>query len=152
MRIRTILAAAAAPAALAAGLLGTVAAPAAHAAVLTSASASAPATSNGQQGLLTGKNALVYQDAQFGWVKVNETQHPKFDTVSATFVTDATGKTPRVSTTFSPNYSSTVGWNSDFGTTYANTPSTDTSIHPGQGTLTYTINSDGTGYTGQVTY
>jgi hypothetical protein len=143
MRIRTILKAAAVPAIITGGLLATSAGSAAHAATLT-ASVSSPA-SNGQAGHMTGKDAAFYQDGTFGWVKVNETQHQKFDTVSATF-TDATGTpTPRpelAGQTFS------YGWNSDFGTT----DGSPTSIHPATGTLTGTVNADGTGYTAQATY
>jgi hypothetical protein len=150
MRIRHILTAAAVPAAVVAGLLATAGAPAAHAAQLTSASASAPATNNGQQGQLTGKNGLTYTDGVFGLVKINETQHPKFDTISATFI----GHTA-TDIGMTPGDTSTLPWNSDFTHNYA-TPSG--AQLPGSigdrvdGTLTYTINADGTGYTGQITY
>ena len=86
---------------------------------------------NAQTSKLTGKNAISYPD---GWyfgdsVTCNETQHPKFDTVSCTIVNP-----------YLPAGSSgTVEWLSDFGT--------------GQyGTLTYTVSADGLSYTGQVTY
>jgi hypothetical protein len=151
MRISTILKAAAVPAVIAGGLLATAAAPAAHAAVLTASVSST--SSNAQAGHLTGKNALVYDDGTFGWVKVNETQHPNFDTISATFVTDQSGKTPRINLDMA-GQTGTVGWVSDFAPTYANptgdgTPGT---IHPDQGTMTYTVNPNGSGYTGQATY
>jgi hypothetical protein len=133
-----------------AGLLATAGAPAAHAAQLTSASASAPATSNGQQGQLTGKNGLTYNDAVFGQVKINETQHPKFDTISATFIGHTAADIGKWA-----GETDTLPWNSDFTHNYA-TPSG--AQLPGSidqrvdGTLTYTINADGTGYTGQITY
>jgi hypothetical protein len=153
MRTRTILAAAAAPAALAAILLGTAGqATPAHAAALT-ASVGTAGPGNGQAGHITGKNALVYDDGVFGWVKVNETQHPNFDTISATFVTDQSGKTSRTDPGMAGQTGS-VPWDSDFAATYANPNGTGTpgSIHPGQGTMTYTVNADGSGYTGQATY
>lgn len=134
MRIRSILAAAAAPAALAAVLLGTAAAPAAHAATLTSASVSASQPGgNGVQGKFTGNGAKTYDDGwYFGNVKYNETQHPKFDTVSGTFLSGL----PAWAT---PGQSYDVQWQSDFGT--------------GQvGNLHFTINLDGSGFTGQATY
>jgi hypothetical protein len=130
MRIRTIIAAIAAPAALAAVLLGTAVAPAAHAATATAGPGSNGTTNN----TLTGNKSpdQTYVDGVFGKVKVNETQHPAFDTVSAKFVDGQT---------MTPNTTGQVGWNSDFGS------------HAGvTGTLTYTINATGTGYTGQATY
>ena len=132
MRIRTIIAAAAAPAALTAALLGTTMAPAAHAATVTAAG---PGASNSVQVKTTGKNAFTYTDAMFGPVKVNETSHPNFDTVGATF----TG-----GQTMTPGQTGTVEWYSDFGSA---------GPHAGQyGTLTWTVNADGTGYDGIVTY
>ena len=137
MRIRTILAAAAAPAAIAAALLGT-AAPAAHAATLT-ASVGSPA-SNGQAGQMTGNRAAVYTDGVFGPVQCNETQHPKFDTVSCKFTAGQLQ---------TPGTTGTVGWNTDFTTTNEGVtlPS-----HVNTGVLAYTVNADGSGYTGQATY
>jgi hypothetical protein len=146
MRIRTIIAAAAAPAALAGVLLGTVgqaAAPAAAQAAVLTASVSSTGT-NGQVGHITGKNAITYQDAVFGLVQVNETQHPNFDTISAKFV----GGQTAASLGMQPGQTGTVGWNSDFGTNQ----SSPASVHLLTGTLTYTINADGLGYTGQATY
>jgi hypothetical protein len=128
MRIPTILAAAAAPAALAAILLGTTG----------TAFASTGPASNGQVGQMTGNNVKPYNDPVFGWVKVNETEHPKFDTVSAKFTDGQTA----TSLGMWPGETGTVGWNSDF----------TNPTHPGTGTLTYTINADGLGYTGQATY
>jgi hypothetical protein len=136
MRIRNILFAAAAPAAIAGVLLTTGGA--AHAATVTAG----PGTSNGQVGHITGKNAITYPDAVFGQVQVNETQHPAFDTVSAKFV-DASGN-PVVNPNFQPGQVIVVGWNTDFAGT--------TTIHPVTGTLTATINATDTGYTGQATY
>ena len=135
MRIRTILAAAAAPAALAAALLGTAVAPAAHASALTAGPGNGTVSASNT---LTGNksDAQSYNDPVFGPVKVNETQHPAFDTVSAKF----TG-----GQTMTPNQPGQVGWNSDFG-------SAALRGHTQTGLLTYTINADGTGYTGQVTY
>ena len=144
MRIRTIIAAAATPAALAGVLLGTVgqaAAPAAAQAAVLTASVSSTGT-NGQVGHITGKNAITYQDAVFGLVQVNETQHPQFDTISAKFI----GHTA-ADLNMTPGQTGTVGWNSDFGGSTGTT-----TIHLVTGTLTYTINADGTGYTGPSTY
>lgn len=70
----------------------------------------------------------------FGPVQCNETQHPTFDTASCKFTAGQT---------MTPNQTGSVGWNSDFGAT---------STHASAGTLTYTINPDGTGYTGQAAY
>jgi hypothetical protein len=138
MRIRNILFAAAAPAAIAGVLLTTGGA--AHAATVTAG----PGTSNGQVSHITGKNAISYDDAVFGKVQVNETQHPNFDTVSAKFV-DASGK-PVVNPNFQPGQVVVVGWNSDFG------GDGTTSVHQVTGTLTATINATDTGYDGQATY
>ena len=63
----------------------------------------------------------------------------------ATF-TDATGKpTPRPELAGQPF---SYGWNSDFGTAVGSPDS----IHLATGTLTGTVNADGTGYTAQATY
>ena len=120
MKARTILASAAVPAVLAVSLLGA-----------TAASAST-GPSNGQTGQMTGNRATSYTDPVFGGVQCNETQHPKFDTVSCKF-TDGQVLTP--------SSTGTVGWNSDFA---GNTHTT--------GVLTYTVNDSGTGYSGQATY
>jgi len=93
MHIRTILATAAVPAALAATLLGATA-------------ASASTGPNGQTGQLTGNNATSYADPFFGGVQCNETEHAKFDTVECQF----TGGNPA----FAPGSSGIIGWNSDF--------------------------------------
>ena len=127
MRIITVIKVAAAPAIIAGGLLATMAAPAAHAATLTAGG------SNSISAHLTGKGAATYSDAVFGNVKVNETSHAKFDTVGATF-TDG----PRLDLA---GQSGSVGWNSDFLNSGHQT-----------GELTYTVNADGTGYSGQATY
>lgn len=106
---------------------------------ITLAVAAAPAgastgPSNGQAGQLTGHaSPAKYIDPVFGGVQCNETQHPAFDTVSCKF----TGGNPA----FVPLSTGSVGWNSDF----------TSSTHP-TGTLTYTINADGSGYSGQATY
>ena len=89
--------------------------------------------SNGQSGQQTGhNNAAKYADPVFGPVQCNETQHPQFDTVSCKFTA---GQLLTAGST------GTVGWNSDF-----------TSSGHTTGVLTYTINPDGSGYTGQATY
>jgi hypothetical protein len=126
MRIITIIKVAAAPAIIAGGLLATMAAPAAHAATLTAGG------SNSISAHLTGKGAATYPDAVFGNVKVNETSHAKFDTVGATFIDGQT---------MTPGQTGSVGWNSDFANSGHQT-----------GVLTWTVNADGTGYSGQATY
>ncbi len=100
-----------------------------------------PSGSNAQQGQLTGKGAISYPDGYFGTTdQCNETQHPAFDTVSCKFI-DGTSR-PDLA-----GVSGTVGWNSDWLGNPALLPS-----HSNVGVLTYTINADGTGYTGQATY
>jgi len=100
---------------------------------LAGAASASTGQSNGQTAKLTGNNgAAVYVDGVFGPVKCNETQHPKFDTVSCRFTAGQT-QTPGTSGTF-------TNWYSDFND------------RANSGTLTYTINADGTGYTGQATY
>jgi hypothetical protein len=92
--------------------------------------------SNGVQGhQMTGNKADSYPDPVFGPVQCNETQHPAFDTVSC----KSTSGLPLTNVT--PGQTGQIGWNSDFAG----------STHP-TGTLTYTVNADGTGYTGQATY
>ena len=92
-------------------------------------------------GTLTSKNFTLanvsqfsYADAFFGDVTCNETQSSTFDTIACTFAGGHRRARLLVET-------GTVGWNSDFVAT-----------RTGQGTLTYTVNADGTGYTGQVIY
>jgi hypothetical protein len=119
------------------GLVGT-AALGATLAFAASANAAIGTSNANTGGQLTGKSAAQYTDYVFGQVQVNETQHPKFDTVSAKFIDHTAFELG-----MTPGQTGTVGWNSDFGAG---------SIHPATGTLTYTINADGTGYTGQVTY
>jgi hypothetical protein len=71
-----------------------------------------------------------YNDAFFGPVTCVEAQGSNVEGVSCTF------GSPR---TDLAGTSGVVGWNSDFDGT-------------GGGTLTYTVNAEGTGYTGKVTY
>jgi hypothetical protein len=113
-------------------ILATVTA-AAAAFIASSAFAGTPGSdSNGQTTKMTGKNgATSYADPVFGDVTCNETQHPKFDTVACAFAT------PRLDLA---GVSGTYGWISDF----------DHSLP--QGTITYTVSLDGTGYTGKATY
>jgi hypothetical protein len=139
MRIRTILAAAAAPAALAAVLLGS-AGSAANAATLTAGSGNP----NGVIAKMTGNNnPAVYVDPVFGPVKANETSHAAngghaaFDTVGVTF----TG-----GQVMTPGQSGDVAWYSDFQ------PGSSSPEAGHYGTLHYTVNADGTGYSGTATY
>jgi hypothetical protein len=113
--------------------LGAAALIAGSVAMAAPAMASTGPGSNGQTGQLTGKNAISYADPFFGNVTCNETQHPKFDTVSCS-ISPANLGLAGTSGTF------TNGWTSDFGD------------RASVGTLTYTVNADGTGYTGQATY
>ena len=85
---------------------------------------------NGVTDKLTGKNAASYTDAVFGPVTCNETQHPKFDTVSCSIA----DPNPALAGT-----SGTNGWISDFN---------GTSL----GTITYSVSADGTSYSGKATY
>lgn len=126
MRIRTVLAAAAVPAALAASLLATAGA----------ASASTGPAGNGQTSHMTGNKATSYTDPYFGDVQCNETSHPAFDTVSCKSVTGL----PLASVT--PGQAGSVGWNSDFA---GNT-------RPGTGSLAFTVSLDGMSYSGHATY
>lgn len=94
--MRKIVYAAAAPLAVAAGLVLSG----------TNAFASTPVPGgNGQTGQLTGNGAAAYPDPVFGPVQCNETQHQKFDTVECQF----TGGQTRT-----PGATGTVGWLSDF--------------------------------------
>lgn len=117
-----------------AALLGTpIAALTIAAGVAGPAMASTGPATNGQTAQQTGhNNAAKYIDPVFGQVQCNETQHPQFDTVSCKFMAGQTQ---------APGAIGSVGWNSDFQNSGHTT-----------GVLNYTINLDGTGYTGQATY
>jgi hypothetical protein len=138
MRIRTILAAAAAPAALAAVVLGTT-----GTAFASTTHAPASSTTIVQQANNGAKNSnaviakatLSYTDA-FGQMNYTETEHPQGDTVTGTFVGGQTAATFGMQ----PGQTSQIGWVSDFNSSLP------------QGTLTYTINAAGTGFTGTATY
>ena len=112
MRIRTILAAAAVPAALAAILLGTTG---------TAFASTGPTgtPSNGQQGHATGNQSLIYQDPVFGGVQCNENQHPTFTNVTCKFVNGVLGSnSPSVTSnaaSFTPGQTGTQSWVNDFG-------------------------------------
>jgi hypothetical protein len=92
--------------------------------------AGTPGSNNGQTSKMTGKAAASYSDAVFGDVTCNETQHPKFDTVSCAFAS------PRLDIA---GQAGTVGWYSDFNNSKLST-------------MTYAVNIDGSGYTGQANY
>lgn len=100
--------------------------------VITPALAGTPGSdnSNGVTARLTGTNNTTYNDGIFGSVTCNETQHRKFDTVecqiNGTPRTDLAGRTI------------TNLWFSDFDGT--------------PGSITFTMNLDGTGYSGKATY
>ena len=154
MRIRTILAAAAAPAALAAVMLGTTG---------TAFASTGPAgTTNGQQGHLTGNQSLTYQDPVFGGVQCNENQHPTFTNVTCKFVGGVQGSNgPTVSNAANFHVGDTgqVSWVNDFGgnSIIGTNPATGQPYPSTNGTLTYTITGNATtgqatGYTGQVIY
>jgi hypothetical protein len=98
-------------------------------AVTGTAYAGTPGSSNGVTTRLTGNTSADYADAVFGNTSCNETQHPKFDTVSCTL------GTPNLS---QAGTSATVGWLSDFNGTY--------------GTFSYTFSADGSTYYGKATY
>jgi hypothetical protein len=85
--------------------------------------------SNGVTAKLVGQGAAKYTDVFFGDTTCNETQHPKFDTVSCRF------STPNLALA---GTSGAIGWDSDFNGTY--------------GTFTYTVSADGTSYSGKATY
>jgi hypothetical protein len=106
-----------------------LAAVAASFAVAGTAYAGTPGSSNGITTKLTGNTSADYADPVFGSTSCNETQHPKFDTVSCTL------GTPNLALA---GTSSTVGWLSDFNGTY--------------GSFTYTFSADGSTYTGKATY
>jgi hypothetical protein len=155
MRIRTILAAAAAPAALAAVLLGTTG--------TAFASTGPSGSTNGQQGHLTGNQSLTYQDPAFGGVQCNENQHPTFTNVTCKFVNGVLGSnSPSVTSnaaSFTPGQTGQVSWVNDFGgnSIIGTNPATGQPYPSTNGTLTYTITGNATtgqatGYTGQVIY
>ena len=88
-------------------------------------------SSNGVTDKLTGNGAAQYYDPYFRTdVTCNETQHRKFDTVSCTF---ADAKPELAGQTL------TNRWFSDF-------------VGGGFGSITLTVNLDGTGYSGKATY
>ena len=66
----------------------------------------------------------------FGPVTCSEVQHPTFDSITCTFH----------DFTLTPGYVGSTPWQSDFDSTKP------------LGTMTYTVNADGTGYTGIATY
>ena len=154
MRIRTILAAAAAPAALAAVVLGTTG--------TAFASTGPSGSTNGQQGHLTGNQSLTYQDPAFGGVQCNENQHPTFTNVTCKFVNGVLGSnSPSVTSnaaSFTPGQTGQVSWVNDFGgNSIIGTLANGQPIPDTNGTLTYTITGNtttgqATGYTGQVIY
>jgi len=95
-----------------------------------SVSAGTPGSDNGVSGKKTGKSgAARYTDSVFGETVCNETQHPKFDTVSCNLLTANTGLA---------GTSGSVGWSSDFDGHY--------------GTFYYTVSDDGLHYSGTVNY
>ena len=154
MRIRTILAAAAAPAALAAVLLGTTG--------TAFASTGPSGSTNGQQGHLTGNQSLTYQDPAFGGVQCNENQHPTFTNVTCKFVNGVPGSNSSSVTSnaanFTPGQGGVQPWVNDFGgNSIIGTLANGQPIPDTNGTLTYTITGNATtgqatGYTGQVIY
>lgn len=107
-----------------------VAAVAAFAVAPGVALAGTPGSSNGVTQKMTGKAAASYSDAVFGDTTCNETQHPKFDTVSCTLSSANVGLA---------GTSGTVGWYSDFDNSKL-------------GTFAYTVSADGLSYYGQATY
>ena len=95
------------------------------------ASAGTPGSQgNGVTARLTGQGAAHYIDFIFGETTCNETQHPKFDTVSCRAVNP---NLALAGTTF------TNSWFSDFD-------------HSIIGTITLTVSGDGRTYTGKATY
>jgi hypothetical protein len=142
MRIITIIKVAAAPAILAAGLLGSSAA-----AFASTGPVPGTTTPNGNSNItqMTGKNGIDYTDPVFGAVHCDEVHHAAkgsaadFDSVTCKSTTGlpltnvAAGQQGYVN-----------GWNSDFpaGRTFdLNT-----------GTITINVSPDGLSYTGIATY
>ena len=74
----------------------------------------------------------AYDDAYFGPVTCTETQVGLGESISCTSIAGTLARPAKES--------GTVGWNSDFDATRTT------------GSLTYTVNAAGTGYTGQATY
>jgi hypothetical protein len=162
MRIRTILKAAAVPAIIAGSLLGTTLAASA------STGPNAAGNASGQQGHLTGNQALIYQDPQFGGVQCNENQHPAFTNVTCKFVngvpsnTGQPGKVTSWAANFTPGQTGSVQWVNDFGgNSIIGTLPDGSPIPSTNGILTYTITGPmvnglpagpATGYTGTVVY
>jgi hypothetical protein len=155
MRTSTILKAAAAPAIIVVGLLGTSAA--------AFASTGPSGSTNGQQGHLTGNQSLTYQDPVFGGVQCNENQHPTFTNVTCKFVNGVPGSNSGSVTSnaasFTPGQTGQVSWVNDFGgnSIIGINPATGQPYPSTNGTLTYTITGNATtgqatGYTGQVVY
>jgi hypothetical protein len=150
------LAAAAAPAALAAVMLGTTG--------TAFASTGPSGSTNGQQGHLTGNQSLTYQDPVFGGVQCNENQHPTFTNVTCKFVNGVLSNTGQSGTltsnaaSFTPGQTGLVSWVNDFGgnSIIGTNPATGQPYPSTNGTLTYTITGpvggQATGYTGQVIY
>jgi hypothetical protein len=94
------------------------------------ASAGTPGSNgNGVTGRLTGNGAASYTDGVFGPVTCNETQHPKFDTVSC----EVANPNPALA-----------------GTTFTNTWFSD--FNGALGTISITVSGDGKHYTGKATY
>lgn len=90
--------------------------------------AGTPGSSNGVTARLTGNTSASYHDPVFGDVTCNETQHPKFDTVSCQIA----NPNPALAGTH------TGAWISDFNGTW--------------GTITYTVTDQGNHYVGKATY
>ena len=96
---------------------------------ISPALAGTPGSDNRVSAKLTGNTAAAYNDGLFGAVTCNETQHRKFDTV------DCAIANPRPDLA---GHTITNGWYSDF----------DGAL----GTITFTMNADGSGYSGKATY
>jgi hypothetical protein len=143
MRIRTILAAAAAPLAIGGVLLAS-----AGAASASTGPVPGTTTPNGNSTItqMNGKNGIDYADAVFGPVHVDEVHHaakngqPDFDSVT---VRSTTGLPL---TNVGPGQVGDVGWNSDFHYSLGAPFDVNT------GNLHYTVSLDGMSYTGIATY
>jgi hypothetical protein len=111
---------------------------------LAGAASASTGPGNGQTGTLTGSSATVYDDVYapgWAWVQCNETQHPKFDAIECQFLSGDPAKGGvKTAIPSIANLSGTEAWNSDFHDRATS------------GTLTFTVNSDGTGYTAKATY
>ena len=97
---------------------------------ITPAIAGSPGSDNGVTARLTGNANTTYNDGIFGSVTCNETQHRKFDTVQCQI-----NGAPRLDLA---GHTITSAWYSDFDSTL--------------GSITFTVNADGTGYSGKATY